>query len=209
MVAPSETPSTDSAERFLPIADSYAAEYEELEGRARDANATWDARSQTFAKTRAEFVAIHAAMADLSERFDSEGAGASLSSWHKYIGSALEDAVDASERLISGLEAPDRGELRNEAMSDLLIAGMVFRGRVGELRDVAAPLTPTTIGASSTTASTTTQQTTSTTPATVPNAAPASEDNSGSDNGISLILIALAVGGAGGWLLRGRSRASD
>ena len=32
---------------------------------------------------------------------------------------------------------------------------------------------------------------------------------SGPDNGISLILIALASGGVGGWLLRGRSRVSD
>lgn len=164
------------------------------------ANQLWESGEISYAETHNSFLQVAADVSDLRVAVEGQRTQADNGATYEALAEALEDLEEATAGVVAGLEAPDTGQARAEALDSWILAVVAFDSLVLDLM-------PTTTTSSSTTAPTESATslegtTTSTSISTVVEAGSPTDDNGG------WILMVIAVGGLAYWLGRRRGPTS-
>jgi len=158
-----------------------------------NANQLWESGEAPFAETHISFTQIAADVSDLRQAVEAQRAQADDDAAYESLADMLDGLEVAAADVIAGLEAPDSGEARAEAMDEWLLAVAAFDSLVSDLTP------PSTTSTTTAPTSTITSLEFSTTAESIPSAVEA-DSATGEDGG--WILFAAAVGGIAYWLGR-------
>ena len=150
---PSDEMDRDHATAMLTVLDTYSDQVSRLEQEAMVVNGLWNDRDIGFGETDRRLNEIWLALSDLDAGLADEIFGNSVERDHVDAQAALKAMVDAAAAMIDGLHAPDTGEARTEALTDLVDAAARFQAiriRVGAIAD--APIPTSTMPPTTTTA---------------------------------------------------------
>lgn len=162
-------------------------------------NQLWESGEASFTETHSSFLQVAADVSELRQALESQPSHRDDEDALESLAEALSDLEVAAANVIAGLEAPDSGQARAEAINEWLLVVAAFDSLVSEL----------TLTATSTTTAVATATTTSievaTTVASIPTAVEA--DASTEDDSGWILLVAL-VGGLAYWMGRRRGPSS-